>query len=87
MDPDVITAIVATASFSAIGIAAWASVLFIRRRLGPTSGPGPNELRQVNDQLARLQTAVDAMSVEVERISEGQRFTTKLLAEKAKSDA
>ena len=31
--------------------------------------------------LARIEQAVDAIALEVERISEGQRFTTKLLSE------
>jgi hypothetical protein len=31
-----------------------------------------------------LEQAVDAIAVEVERISEGQRFTTKLLSEQAR---
>jgi len=34
--------------------------------------------------IARLQASIDAISIEVERISEGQRFTTKLLNEKTK---
>lgn len=33
------------------------------------------------DRLARMESAVDSIAVEVERISEGQRFVTKLLAE------
>jgi hypothetical protein len=33
--------------------------------------------------LERMEQALDAIAVEVERISEGQRFTTKLLAERA----
>lgn len=37
--------------------------------------------RETADRLARLEAAVDAIAVEVERISEGQRFVTKLLAE------
>jgi len=37
--------------------------------------------RDTADRLARLEAAVDAIAVEVERISEGQRFVTKLLAE------
>jgi hypothetical protein len=32
--------------------------------------------------VARLQASVDAISIEVERISEGQRFTTKLMSER-----
>jgi len=38
----------------------------------------PNE---VSAQLAHLNQAVDAIALEVERISEGQRFTTRLLSE------
>ena len=34
--------------------------------------------------LARIEQAVDAIALEVERISEGQRFTTKLLSEQAR---
>lgn len=38
--------------------------------------------RDTTDRLQRIEAAVDAMSVEVERISEGQRFVTKVLAER-----
>jgi hypothetical protein len=37
----------------------------------------------VNQRLEQLQQAVDTIAIEVERISEGQRFVTKLLNEKA----
>ena len=36
---------------------------------------------EVTNRLERIERAIDAMAVEVERISEGQRFTTKLLSE------
>ena len=36
-----------------------------------------------DDRLQRVEMAVEAIAVEVERISEGQRFTTKLLNEAA----
>ncbi|HEY3257252.1 MAG TPA: hypothetical protein VGJ64_00215 [Gemmatimonadaceae bacterium] len=36
---------------------------------------------EVMNRLERIEQAVDAIAVEVERISEGQRFTTKLLSE------
>lgn len=39
-------------------------------------------LDEIATQLNHLQLAVEASSVEIERISEGQRFTTKLLAER-----
>lgn len=37
---------------------------------------------ETNARLERMEQAIDAIAVEVERISEGQRFTTKLLAER-----
>jgi len=39
-----------------------------------------------DDRLARLEQAVESIAIEVERISEGQRFTTRLLAERAQAD-
>ena len=40
-----------------------------------TSGP-------TDHRLERIEQAIDAMAVEVERIAEGQRFVTKLLSDK-----
>lgn len=37
--------------------------------------------------LERMEQAIDSIAVEVERISEGQRFTTKLLAERVAAPA
>jgi hypothetical protein len=34
-----------------------------------------------DERIARIEAAVEAIAIEVERISEGQRFTTKLLSE------
>ena len=36
---------------------------------------------ETRDRLERIEQAVDAIAVEVERISEGQRFTTKVISE------
>ncbi|MDB4905833.1 MAG: hypothetical protein JWO05_617 [Gemmatimonadetes bacterium] len=36
-----------------------------------------------DDRLARIERAVDAIAVEVERVSEAQRFTAKVLTERA----
>lgn len=37
---------------------------------------------RIEERLSRIEQAIDAVSVEVERISEGQRFTSKLLADR-----
>jgi predicted TPR repeat methyltransferase len=44
-------------------------------------------LGEIADRLGKLDNAVDSMAVEVERISEGQRFVTKLLAERGTAAA
>lgn len=48
-------------------------------RLEAANMPSLNEAR-----LARIEQAVEAIALEVERISEGQRFTTKLLSEQSR---
>ncbi|HZF69138.1 MAG TPA: hypothetical protein VEZ47_13945 [Gemmatirosa sp.] len=37
---------------------------------------------ELDERLRRMEQAIDAIAVEVERVSEGQRFTTRLLAER-----
>lgn len=48
-----------------------------------------SEVRQIppisDARLARMEAAIESMAIEVERISEGQRFVTKLLAERETS--
>lgn len=39
----------------------------------------------IEQRLERIEQAVDAIAIEVERVSEGQRFTTKLLSERRES--
>ncbi len=41
----------------------------------------------VSARMERMEHAIDAIAVEIERISEGQRFTTKLLSETRRPDA
>lgn len=47
----------------------------------------PSVPPDVSARLARMEQAIDSIAVEVERISEGQRFTTKLLSERARSSS
>ena len=54
------------------------SRILVRR--SRVSAPDPLA-RESAARLARLEQAVDAIAVEVERVSEGQRFVTRLLAE------
>ncbi len=56
------------------------------KRLEARRGPGSPELSAGMDaRLERIEQAVDAIAIEMERVSEGQRFTTKLLSERSTS--
>ena len=63
--------------FAGIGGITW-MVLHYRSR----GAVKPKELAAIEARLARIEQAVDAIAVEAERITEGQRFTTKLLSER-----
>ena len=49
-----------------------------RKAVQPTLSP------ELAEQLMRLEQSVDTIAVEVERVSEGQRFATRLLSEREK---
>lgn len=52
------------------------------RRLEARSIPAALPSPEVVERLDRIERAVESIAVEVERVSEGQRFVTKLLAER-----
>jgi hypothetical protein len=81
MDPEgrmVVTIVAISSSVAIMGTIAWAYV----ERLKIRQGANAKQLGSIDERLARMENAIDAMSLEVERISEGQRFTTKLLADR-----
>ena len=84
-DPQVIQIleIVAPTAISVVFIISGAAVLYnwIDKRAKRLGLGDPAAQARVEERLNHLATAVDAIAVEVERISEGQRFTTKLLAD------
>ncbi|MBW8770891.1 MAG: hypothetical protein JF589_14135 [Gemmatimonadetes bacterium] len=66
------------AALSAIGVGIHAYLRRIRRKDSYLPAP-----RYEEDRLARIEQAVDAIAIEVERIAESQRFLTKLQTERA----
>jgi hypothetical protein len=79
MGPEIVVPLgaFATAIICAIGIPLARAY---SRRLDSESR-NPRIPSEVTSRLERIEQAVDAVALEVERISEGQRFTTKLLSE------
>jgi hypothetical protein len=85
VDPDVYTfAVVAAVVAGFIGSMA---VIFVGTRIA-LQRTRPQPLARVNDErFDRLEQAVDAIAIEIERMSEAQRFTAKLLTERAAQPA
>jgi hypothetical protein len=73
------------AGMTAIGCLTGIIITFIRRRSKQPLPPVEvtRRLDDVLERLARLENGVDATAVEVERISEAQRFTARVLAERS----
>jgi hypothetical protein len=80
IDPAIVSAVVV---FIAVAIVLPISVGITRRlwRRAPKDTM-PQALDKVLPRLDRIEQAIDAIAIEVERISEGQRFVTKALAER-----
>lgn len=80
-DNEMVVAIVSMAmGVGALGTLAWAYVERLKVKRGRSAPP---ELQSIDERLSRMENAIDTMALEVERIAEGQRFTTKLLSDKA----
>lgn len=74
-------------SMAVLGSATKIILAWIERRKGAPDPRATAALEDIAQRLARLEQAMDATAVEVERIAEGQRFTTKLLAERSRTPA
>jgi hypothetical protein len=80
------TLVVPTAMFLTLALALPISIAWAKRilRRTPRATPVPSD---VTMRLERIEQAVDTIAIEVERISEGQRFVTRLMAEKPSTAA
>jgi len=79
-----IVAIIAIFVFSPIAIA-FARMMWRRANNPPV--PRPLLSDDTAQRIVQMQQSIDAMALEIERISEGQRFVTKVLAERSREPA
>jgi ribosomal protein S13 len=70
-----IVGITITVSMIAMAVA---SIVTSRKR----KGLDESGISRLEDRLERMELAIDAMATEVERVAEGQRFTSRLLADR-----
>ncbi|HTK49149.1 MAG TPA: hypothetical protein VL328_14330 [Gemmatimonadaceae bacterium] len=76
-----VVAIGSLAGLTAIGVAVHAYIRRMRRHDRRVGGAEAS-LGLPDERLVRIEQAVDAIAIEVERIAEGQRFLTKLQADR-----
>ncbi|HJQ22010.1 MAG TPA: hypothetical protein VJ867_16820 [Gemmatimonadaceae bacterium] len=83
-------AIEAIAFFGGVSVTAWAAAyawgLWLKHRFDDRK-PRPSLSAPADERTARLESAVDALAIEVERIGEAQRYAVKLLEQKMPSVA
>jgi hypothetical protein len=86
MDPDVANfAVVAVVIVVMVGALSGILVGLVRGlKRQPQQASLPNTI-QFEQRFDQLQQSIDAIAVEVERIAEAQRFSAKLLAERAET--
>ena len=79
---------IATMALMAFGFALVLPVVRAWSRRIEAKGKAPALIAASNDpRLERMEQAIDAIAVEVERIAEAQRFQTRLLSERANERA
>jgi len=79
MGPEIVVPLGAFATAIVMGIGIPLVRAYSRKMDAESRNPRiPTEM---SDRLERMEQAIEAVAIEVERISEGQRFTTKLLSE------
>jgi len=81
IDPDLIEKVsVLFTLFVLAPLAVSAAFMIFKRAFRPAARPEKSS-GESSERMERLESAVDAIAVEIERISEGQRFVTRLLTE------
>ncbi len=79
MGPEILVPFGAFATACIMGIGIPIARAYARKLDAQSRNPGiPLE---VTSRLERMEHAIEAVAIEIERISEGQRFTTRLLSE------
>ena len=81
-DLGIVIALIGVLSGVGILAGAFAGAYFFGKSRGQQENLRAPRDTELQDRLARVERIVEATAIEIERISEGQRFTTKLLSDR-----
>ena len=83
LPPPMLVAVISTVTWAVVAMVLGIAFMRYRaRRIGGGQKDSPGLPAEVSARLARIETAVESIAIEVERISESQRFLTKLQADR-----
>jgi hypothetical protein len=83
---DVLQFVAVISSMAVVCVGSYAAIKATNRIWSKEKHATPRELDEMRQRLEQLQQSMDSVAIEVERISEGQRFTTRLLAERSENE-
>lgn len=86
-DLGAIIALIGVLSGACVLAGAFAGAYFFGKSKGQRESLVATQDPELMARISRVEQIVEATAIEIERISEGQRFTTKLLSEKKKEIA
>ncbi len=87
MSPDqIVDIVVATLITGCITLGMFAMAWASSRKNRASETPASPRLDGIEVRLARMEQALDSIAIEIERVTEGQRFTAKLLAERVSAE-
>ena len=81
MDPDAVAALGAVFMIFVLAPIAFAAARLIWKRATSSPPPASAISADASRRLERLEQGMDAIAIEIERVSEGQRFVTRLLSD------
>ena len=81
IDPGAVVSMVGVAAVLSLVLGRWWARRSLVRRGGGLAGLEGAAQGELGERMQRIEQAVEAIAIEVERVSEGQRFTTRLLSE------
>ncbi|HXF23962.1 MAG TPA: hypothetical protein VN602_05560 [Gemmatimonadaceae bacterium] len=82
MDKDVFAALIGGICFVSVTTVLPVCVMYLRRGNRTKEDKAQLPVADIVARLERIETGMESMSAEIERIGEGQRFTTRLLNER-----
>jgi hypothetical protein len=82
MPPQFLVAIIGSVTWGIVAMVLGVAFFRYRLRKSEDQGATPRLTADVTGRLARIEAAVESIAIEVERISESQRFLAKLQSER-----